>query len=269
MEAITTGKNIFESFFEGIYYIRNFKKFDSNIHLLVCFHGNSSTSLTFVKILEGLIGKVQCIAVDLPGCGKSKWLENYTMSIVGQIMTNLINSFQSPKVYLFGHSLGGHLLAFIDVKISGIAVAGTPFLSSANDFPFAFKPDQEVLELIPFLSKETAFTLDEARKFVSHTGVTGETLEIMISSAIQTDGKFRKGCLSTLTSVNQKEQIESMKNVVIFHAENDGVINPEYLETIKKDCLFEQKIHYLPGKHMTPILQSDKIIEVITKAFFY
>lgn len=261
-------QSIFEASFDGIYFIKNFDEFAPSGPLLVCFHGNSSTSLTFIEILKGFSGKVQCLSVDLPGCGKSKRLDEYSMPIVGQLMEELINSFQPTEVYLFGHSLGGHLLGFINVMIGGIAVAGTPFLSSANDFSLAFKPHPEVLELIPLLSKETAFTPNEARDFVSHTGVTGEILDRMITSAIQTDGLFRKGCLSTLATVNQKEQVESMKNVIIFHAQDDGVINPEYLETIKKDCLFENKIHYLPGKHMSPILQADKIIEVITRAFF-
>ncbi len=229
---------------------------------MVCFHGNSSTAETFGELIDRTKrDDIQVIAPDLPGCGRSVRLDEYSMEIVGQLMRRFILSFDPSIVYLFGHSLGGHLTAFIDIpQVKGIALAGTPPLSSNDDFPNAFTPGDEEIKLIHLLMKDTAFTTDEAIKFVSHTGVTGPTLELMIEFAGKTDGQFRKGCLGTVANVNQKEKIESMKNVVIFHAMEDGVISPDYLEGIDKDCLFEHKIHYVEGKHMSPILQVNIIV---------
>ena len=252
----------------NIAYSTNFKVFDRTKPLLVCFHGNSSSRLTFLYLLGLLADLIQVVAPDLPGCGDSGHLDSYSMSILGQIMSNWITSTFNPvSLSVFGHSLGGHLIAFLNLKFDTVILAGTPPLSSSNDFPLAFYQNAETAALIPLLSKADPFTDEEARLFVSHTGVTGEILEKMITQAVKTDGKFRIGCLSTITEVNQVAQIECMKKVVIFHALEDGVIREDYLESLNKDCLFEGQIHYVPGKHMSPILQTDKIVSVIKRAF--
>jgi pimeloyl-ACP methyl ester carboxylesterase len=251
-----------------IEYKKNFDEINEDMPFMLCLHGNSSSLETFLEILKLLTGVIQVVAIDLPGCGRSSHLESYNMSQLGQIIWNwTVNKFNPKKVYLFGHSLGGHLLAYIPIDANGYILAGTPPLSSVTDFPLAFAQNEETAELIPLLSKEEPFTYDEAYKFVSHTGVTGATLDLMVDLATKTDGKFRKGCLSSILDIDQKKQLKTKKNVIIFHAKDDGVIQPSYLETIEKTCLFEGKIHYLEGKHMSPLLQPDIIVATIKRAF--
>ena len=150
---------------DGIFYLKNFEEFDSSKPLLVCFHGNSSIAETFGELITRTKGGIQVIAPDLPGCGRSKRLDEYSMSIVGKMMSNLITSFNPSSVYLFGHSLGGHLLAFIDVpQVKGMAMAGTPPISSMDDFPKAFTPGEAEQELIQLLMKEEPFTAEEVAR---------------------------------------------------------------------------------------------------------
>lgn len=246
-----------------IHFIKNFDIFNRDNPLLVCLHGNSSCAETFSTIMNQIDNKIQLIAIDLPGCGKSLRLQNYTMHSVGKIISEFIASFNPSLLYIFGHSLGGHLIAFLTNKIDGIILSGTPPLSGMSDFSSAFTPCPSALELLPLLSQQSPFSESEAHKFISHTGVTGDLLELMINNAMLADGNFRKGCLSTLADIDQRKIIESSRNVVIFHARQDGVINPDYLETINKECLFQNKIHYLDGKHMTPIFNASEIISII------
>jgi len=88
------------------------------------------------------------------------------------VQSSLIQSasacFLVPSsVYLFGHSLGGHLLAFINLEVSGFAIAGTP-LSSVADFESAFVPNKEETHDLLELLRIECFTSDEARKFITH-----------------------------------------------------------------------------------------------------
>jgi pimeloyl-ACP methyl ester carboxylesterase len=255
-----------ETRINGLRCLQNFTDFQSG-PLLVCLHGNSSCAETFIYILEHAKQfNIQAIAFDLPGCGASQQLESYSMQIVGNIIGSAINQFVGAKVYLFGHSLGGHLLGFIPVESYGIILAGTPPLSSSADFPNAFTPNDEAMELLPLLSKQEQFSKEEATKFVMHTGITGSVLDLMIHNAMITDGKFRQGCLSTLASMNQIEWLSKYKNVLIFHATDDGVISQNYLELIDKNILFQNKIHYLNCKHMSPILKPFDMILIIKNA---
>lgn len=259
----------------SIYYISNFVEFNPTQPVLFCFHGNSSIAETFSQILKITTGVLQVIAPDLPGCGRSDrlpTLENknpYSMESVAKIMSYFVDSFDAnpQTTYFFGHSLGGHLIAYLDCPLSNIVLAGTPPLSSANDFSNAFSPDADAVELLPFLSSPEQFVPEIARKFVTHTGVEDDLLELMCAYAEMTDGLFRSGCLSTLAMKNQLAQIELMKNVIIIHAGSDGVINLNFLLTINKNCLFENKIHILPGRHMSPILHAEETVKIIRRAF--
>jgi len=258
----------------NIFYLTNFVEFDPTLPVLFCFHGNSSIAETFYRILELTRGFLQVIAPDLPGCGRSSRMQRdadnpYSMQSVGEIMSRFVRSFNTDPAltYFFGHSLGGHLIAYLDCPVTNIVLAGTPPLSSANDFAVAFAPDAEAVTLLPFLSSPEQFSPEIARRFVGHTGVTGNYLDLMCRYAETTDGLFRSGCLSTLADKNQFAQIQSITNVVIIHATSDGVINLDYLKTISEGCLFERKIHVVPGYHMSPILQAEEVVGIIRRAF--
>ena len=261
-------------------FFRNGLRILSNVHpeqtktnqlTLFSFHGNSSCAETFSEIIK--TAPFQVIACDLPGCGKSMRLAEYSMDVIAGLMAELVKSFRinANKIVLFGHSLGGHLVsqisAKLDDKIAGIAIAGTPALSSAADFALAFDPTEENKKLVPMLMMERSFTHQEAELFVGHTGVEGDLLELMVAHACGTDGKFRSGCLGTLADFDQKSHLQGMKNVIIFHAIFDGVINPDYLEQINKNCLFEDKIHYLECRHMSPIEKASEIVDVVVRCF--
>lgn len=259
-----------------IHYFQNVHDIKKDVKTIFCFHGNSSSYLTFEKfaICAEKLG-IQVIAPDLPGCGRSDRLKEYeySMKIVGSLMSEFIKYFniKTNCLNLFGHSLGGHLLAYIDVPFAHIAIAGTPPLASANDFQFAFNPpDEETKKLLPLLAKVEPFTIDEATRFVSHTGMAGELLQRMIKDAMETDGNFRSGCLKTLVEKDQLVQLNRMDNscVVVIHAIEDGVINFDWLDTkLNKNILFEGKIHLVKGKHMSPHLSAEEIAMLLHSAF--
>lgn len=185
------------SFMQNVSFIR------PNVCTIFCFHGNSSIGRTFEDFAAQMISRdIQVIAPDLPGCGYSSRLNEYSMQIIGNIMSDFIRFFNIDIQYInvFGHSLGGHLIGFLNIHVAHIAIAGTPPLSSAVDFGNAFNPpDMHIKQLIPLLSQESAFNDEEALMFVTHTGVQGQLCTDMIYAAKSlTDGKFRSGCLSTL-----------------------------------------------------------------------
>lgn len=276
-------------FVDGMFVMQNFQEGDDRTNpLVVCVHGNSSCAETFLFLMNEFTktGKnIDVIAVDLPGCGRSKRLDSYSCQSVGQLIADLLKNHYNANnrdVYYVGHSLGGHLEAFVDVQKKGIVLMGTPPLSGASDFPAAFSPNEEAKDLIPLLSKEEEFTNDEARKFIEHTFCDGEEtkrgltekeneiMKLMIEYAKGTDGRFRKGCLGTLASVNQKQALEERKDgsVVIIHGLEDGVINLDYLNSISKECLYGGKIHTIDSHHMVPILKSIFVVKLLNEAFF-
>ncbi|MCW5954646.1 MAG: hypothetical protein KIT69_20530, partial [Propionibacteriaceae bacterium] len=211
---------------------------------------------------------ITLMAFDLPGCGKSDILAEYSMSIIGNKITNFINGLSFKTIYGIGHSLGGHLLGYINIVFDGVVLIGTPPLSSAKDFPDAFISNQETSHLVKMLSKHI-LSDDEATELVSHTGIDEDNyyFNTLVNFTRLTDGNFRTGCLSTLADVDQVSWLTKQKKVVMIHAINDGVINPNYLEKLITPNWFENKVHYVNSKHMSTLLVPEQIWGIISNAF--
>ncbi|MBK8493400.1 MAG: alpha/beta hydrolase [Saprospirales bacterium] len=77
---------------------------------LVFIHGLGSYLPGWKKNIEGLKGQFRCIAIDLPGYGKSsKGKYEGSMRFYAKIVAELIDELNLGKVTLVGHSMGGQI----------------------------------------------------------------------------------------------------------------------------------------------------------------
>ena len=75
---------------------------------LLFLHGLSSNSDAWAKNIEVLQDHYTCIALDLPGYGKSSKPDaNYTPSFFATVAYRFIKKFGLKNVILIGHSMGG------------------------------------------------------------------------------------------------------------------------------------------------------------------
>ncbi len=77
---------------------------------LLFIHGLSSTLDAWEKNIQGLKDDYRCIAVDLPGYGKSsRNSTNYSLSDYGGMLQEFIKMKDLKNVILVGHSMGGQI----------------------------------------------------------------------------------------------------------------------------------------------------------------
>ena len=77
---------------------------------LLFIHGLSSTLDAWKKNIQGLKDDYRCIAVDLPGYGKSsRNSTNYSLSDYGGMLQEFIEKKDLKNVILVGHSMGGQI----------------------------------------------------------------------------------------------------------------------------------------------------------------
>ena len=97
-------------------------------------HGNSSCKEVFRDQLNSDLGsKYHCIAMDLPGHGKSDDAHNpdltYTMTGYADAALQVLTAFNQSKFAVVGWSLDGHIgiemLAHTQ-DITGLVISGTP-----------------------------------------------------------------------------------------------------------------------------------------------
>jgi len=77
---------------------------------IIFIHGLGSYLRAWEKNIEGLKDSYRCIAIDLPGYGKSsKKPHSGMMSFYAEVVKNLIDELQLKNVVLAGHSMGGQI----------------------------------------------------------------------------------------------------------------------------------------------------------------
>ena len=75
---------------------------------LVFLHGLSSNSDAWYRNIESLKDNYTCIALDLPGHGKSyKNAEEYTPTYYAKVLEEFLEKQNIKKIVLIGHSMGG------------------------------------------------------------------------------------------------------------------------------------------------------------------
>lgn len=82
----------------------------SGDHTIIFIHGLGSYLKAWKKNINGLKDQYRCIAIDLPGYGKSsKKPHSGKMSFYARVVKNLIDKLQLKNVVLAGHSMGGQI----------------------------------------------------------------------------------------------------------------------------------------------------------------
>ena len=77
---------------------------------LLFLHGLGSNLKAWQKNIEGLKEKYRCIALDLPGYGKSEQAAYpFDMTFFAKVVHQCINKLELNKVVLVGHSMGGQI----------------------------------------------------------------------------------------------------------------------------------------------------------------
>ncbi|HLF90474.1 MAG TPA: alpha/beta fold hydrolase, partial [Anaerolineales bacterium] len=80
----------------------------ANRQIALLIHGWSSSSYALSPLTALLSQRFYCIAVDLPGYGKSPRLpERTTISGYVEILADLLEEISDGPVVLVGHSMGG------------------------------------------------------------------------------------------------------------------------------------------------------------------
>lgn len=99
-------------------------KVPSPLPLLVFIHGLGGSVAQFHPLLTSLLPIASCLAIDLPGCGRSEFSEKawaaYTTEALTELLEIIIESYRDKKagqqVVLIGHSMGSALCAHLSSK---------------------------------------------------------------------------------------------------------------------------------------------------------
>jgi pimeloyl-ACP methyl ester carboxylesterase/CRP-like cAMP-binding protein len=85
--------------------------------IAILIHGWSSSWFTWKPILPSLSKRYRCIAIDLPGFGKSPApAERPSIAGYADLVAKLIEEFSDRAVLVLGHSMGGQIAATLALR---------------------------------------------------------------------------------------------------------------------------------------------------------
>ncbi|KAI7998102.1 hypothetical protein LOK49_LG10G00528 [Camellia lanceoleosa] len=100
-------------------------------NVLVFLHGFLGTGEDWIPIMKAISGSARCIAVDLPGLGRSK-MQNHcireaaqerslSIEVVADILQKLIQNITPGKVTLVGYSMGARITLYMALRCASKA----------------------------------------------------------------------------------------------------------------------------------------------------
>ncbi|KAK4626222.1 mRNA-capping enzyme [Fulvia fulva] len=125
----------------------------ADLPLLVFMHGLGGSAAQFAPLLTSLVNIAPCLAIDLPGCGRSEFLpkenEAYTTTALAELLFAAIDRFRNKdcnqKVVLVGHSMGCSISALL----------------ASNTSPLAHLCSEHVLGMIALCPRSSTITKHE------------------------------------------------------------------------------------------------------------
>ena len=226
---------------------------------VLLIHGNSLSSKSFTKQLEGSVGaKYHVIALDLPGHGESPSFENprnsYSLPGYAKVVLEVIDYLNLSKLTLVGHSLGGHIaleVSELSPKVTGILIFGTP--------PLGIPPAINQAYLDPRL-EPSLFIVEGA-----------EIPQSFIDDFNNTDPNARKFLMRNTAKNKFKDELEIVKNLkiplAIIHGAYDRLINLNYIKEIHIPTLWKKKVQIIDNAGHSPQWESPDIFNGMLEEF--
>lgn len=231
---------------------------------IVFIHGLSSNADAWSRNIEVLKEKYTCVALDLPGFGKSsKVAEAYTPDYYAEVVVKLIDKLKLKNVSVAGHSMGGQAAIKLAVhhpeklnKLILIAPAGIEAFNEQQSFLLKNAVTADVL------SKTTDEQID--RNYQLNFFKLPEEAQKMIADRkkIKQAVDFPEYCEAIVKSIagmldyptHAELNLIGLKTLVVF-GENDNLIPNRYLNpnlTISlvgnsaKEKIKNSTLHFIP-----------------------
>lgn len=127
---------------------------NKNQPLILLLHGFTCDSQDFDQIISLLSQSYCCLAVDLPGHGRTKVIGDescYNMSNTAKALINLLDDLQIDKCLLLGYSMGGRLALYMTLHFPDrfekvVLESASPGLKTEKDRSHRIQSDLDIAQ---------------------------------------------------------------------------------------------------------------------------
>lgn len=229
---------------------------------IIFIHGLGSYLKAWEKNIAGLKDQYRCIAVDLPGYGKSsKKPHSGMMSFYAEVIKNFIDELKLENAVLAGHSMGGQISVLFAVnypdQVQKLILAAPAGFEEFNKGQKQWFRDVVTIEGVMKTTVEQIQT-NLAYNFYNMP----DDAEFMITDriAMRTASDFEAYCYAVVQSVNGMvdepviELLPAIKHpTLILFGEFDNLIPNRFLNPDKTETIARKGHEKLPDSKLVII----------------
>jgi pimeloyl-ACP methyl ester carboxylesterase len=242
---------------------------------VVFVHGNSSSSKTWLPLLDGEFGRTyRCVAVDLPGHGESPAAVDpatYSIPGYGAVVAEVAGALGLRGAVYVGWSLGGHILVEGAPKLpgpAGIAVFGTPPVADPAALATAFLPNPAVaIGFTPDVGAEGAHQY--AASFLAPGSAL--PLDAFEADILATDGAARAGLGASIAEGRFVDEVAIVSGLTIplavLHGAQEQLVSLDYLRGLNLPTLWRGEIQLIDGAGHAPHVEQAAAFTALLDAF--
>lgn len=127
---------------------------NQDLPTILFLHGFMGDHKSFEPIMSLLSNQFSCLALDLPGHGKTKVIggdECYTMPQTAEAVIKVLDKLDIQKCFLVGYSMGGRLALYLTLKFSQrfykvVLESASPGLKTEEECLQRIKSDKDLAD---------------------------------------------------------------------------------------------------------------------------
>lgn len=226
---------------------------------IIFIHGLGSYLKAWYKNINGLRDQYRCIAIDLPGYGKSsKKPHSGMMTFYAEVIKNFIEELDLTNVTLAGHSMGGQISMMAAYNYPGMI--DRLILVSPAGFELFSEGQKQWFREVMTLEGVKLTTIEQIQTNAAYNFYQmPEDAEFMITDriAIRSADDFDNYCYTVVRSVNgmvDEPVFEILGKidlpVLILFGENDNLIPNRFLNPGKTSKIAETGNEKLPDSEL-------------------
>ncbi len=227
---------------------------------VIFVHGNSSSAKTWLPVIGGDFGRrFRCLALDLPGHGKSEPAADpadYSLPGYAAVLTGFAKEVGASDAVVVGWSMGGQITleaapALADA--SGFVLFGAAPVASPAQMAEAFLPNPAMGVLFSAHVSES-----EARLAAESFTAPGSPLDTseFVSEILATDGTARAELGSSAGAGRFADEIAIVaalrRPLAIVQGADEQLVSLDYLRGLTIPALWRGEVQLIPGVGHAP-----------------
>jgi pimeloyl-ACP methyl ester carboxylesterase len=222
---------------------------------LVFLHGSGGSNVLWQAQLEGLAGRANAVALDLPGRGLSRGPGLRTIPDYAEAVAGFVAALGAPRPIPCGLSLGGGIALQLLLDHAALFEAGILIGTGAR------------LRVMPAILE--GITRDyEAHLSNLHLAASPRTdrelLEPVLESNARCPAEVALGDFMACDAFDVMERLGEIEvPVLIVSGQDDSLTPPKYADFLEKSIRRARRAHILDAGHLAPAEKPAEVNEAI------